>query len=97
MAILVYWLFGSYPFLEIVGSVYIAALGMFIWTFTEYYYHRFLLHPEKLPEGVFFPHLVHHAFPNLKNRIAQPFMSNNITLTVIFITLYYAFNLLVCL
>ena len=63
------------------ASIYITGGLCGIWTFTEYYYHRFLLHREgeldpngeadpDLLEEIFSSHIHHHVFMNQKNRIA---------------------------
>ena len=43
---------------------------MFTWTGVEYIFHRFLLHPDKLTDGVLRAHLIHHSFPNLDKKVA---------------------------
>jgi hypothetical protein len=58
----------------------------FLWSFIEYYFHRFLLHPESskdFPENpqpeqlmkMFKGHLMHHTFINQKNRISLNVLS----------------------
>lgn len=62
-------------------SIYFVGGLVIIWTFTEYYYHRFLLHREgeldpnadadpDLLEEIFSSHIHHHVFMNQKRRIA---------------------------
>lgn len=78
--------FKDLSFNEIFSSVFLYIFIIaFIWSFIEYYYHRFLLHPENSenfpqnPKGeelmeAFKRHLLHHTFINQKHRIAiKPF------------------------
>ena len=50
--------------------------GLFIWTFTEYFLHRFVFHFEpSFPWGKqihFIFHGVHHDYPNDANRLVMP-------------------------
>lgn len=52
------------------------ALGLFIWTFSEYTMHRFVFHfpPHSAAQEriVFLFHGVHHAQPSLKTRLVMP-------------------------
>jgi hypothetical protein len=51
-------------------------LGMFIWTMIEYYFHRVLLHTPVESGKIINPHYVHHAFPNLPNKLALSIFRN---------------------
>lgn len=58
------------------GFAGVYALGLFVWTLTEYVLHRFLFHyPAHTPrqERIFFLfHGVHHAQPRSKTRLVMP-------------------------
>lgn len=67
-------------------------LGIFVWTFTEYFLHRFVFHYEpQNPIGQrihFITHGVHHDYPNDSKRLVMvPAIS--LPLCVIFYTLFY--------
>ena len=70
--IILFYLYSSYidmeGFYPIIATGFL--LGIFIWTFTEYFFHRFFFHvDEKLPDNSyailahFLLHGIHHAFP----------------------------------
>jgi hypothetical protein len=47
------------------------AVGSLTWTLLEYYFHRFELHSvNSIKDGLIHSHLIHHSFPNLKNKVA---------------------------
>jgi len=54
------------------------ALGLVVWTFTEYTMHRFIFHfapanpPRWLERALFLLHGVHHYQPNCKTRLVMP-------------------------
>ncbi len=49
-----------------------AALGVFIWTFAEYWLHRTVFHFHRLPKLHYFIHGIHHDYPNDKDRLVMP-------------------------
>lgn len=51
-------------------------IGIFMWTMIEYYFHRIKLHVPIYQGMILNPHYVHHAFPNLKNKIALSINKN---------------------
>lgn len=60
------------------------ALGCLTWTLIEYYYHRFKLHyPENISDGHISAHLIHHSFPNLKNKVALSWFSMSVEVLLI--------------
>ena len=62
--------------------------GSILWTFLEYFFHRFILHPQgPLPEGMLRPHLIHHSFPKLKNKVALSFFSISVKVIAVFMLL----------
>lgn len=78
--------------LSIVGYF---ALGLFVWTFTEYVLHRFLFHwqpPGKIGERIHFVfHGVHHDYPSDSKRLVMvPTVS--IPLATLF---YFLFKLII--
>lgn len=44
--------------------------GLAKWTLIEYYFHRFLLHQDLKTKSTLDHHLIHHAFPNMRNKLA---------------------------
>ena len=44
--------------------------GLAKWTLIEYYFHRFLLHQDLNKQPTLESHLMHHAFPSIKNKLA---------------------------
>ena len=67
------------------------AVGVFIWTFTEYVMHRFVFHyhPHQLwAQKIFFmAHGVHHAQPQCKTRLVMP-PAASIPMALIFFALF---------
>lgn len=51
-------------------------LGLLAWTGIEYYFHRVLLHLPLKQGKVLNPHYIHHAFPNLPNKLALSITKN---------------------
>jgi 4-hydroxysphinganine ceramide fatty acyl 2-hydroxylase len=79
---------GLAPFVELF------ALGLFVWTFTEYVMHRFVFHyvPKDKPWAMrmhFIFHGVHHDYPSDAKRLVLP-PSVSIPLAVIFYLLFHA-------
>jgi len=68
------------------------AIGLFIWTFTEYFLHRFIFHynaKNKFGNRIHFIfHGVHHDFPKDSKRLVMP-PSVSIPLAVIFYVLFF--------
>lgn len=68
------------------------AIGLFIWTFTEYFLHRFIFHynaKSKFGNRIHFIfHGVHHDYPKDSKRLVMP-PSVSIPLAVIFYVLFY--------
>jgi len=62
----------GFPFAVIVGLF----AGWFVWTFAEYFMHRFVFHyhprTEKFKKAFFMIHGVHHAQPLCKTRLVMP-------------------------
>ena len=79
---------GGYGALAVIGLV---ALGLLIWTLTEYWLHRLVFHWEPdHPIGSrlhFIIHGVHHEHPNDPNRLVMP-PSASIPLAAIFLLVY---------
>lgn len=77
--------------LPLVGSVVAFLLGVFWWSFTEYWLHRTLFHwtPNTSwgPKFHFFLHGVHHDWVNDRYRLVMP-PAASIALGVIFFTIY---------
>jgi len=72
------------------------ALGIFIWTFSEYILHRFVFHyhptshfGQKLH---FVMHGVHHDYPNDSKRLVMPPIMSIIIAIPFFIAYYYGFG-----
>lgn len=55
-----------------------------MWTLTEYFYHRFSAHHKIDKKGDYPDHMIHHAFPNLPNRIVISFWADGLILILIF-------------
>lgn len=57
--------------MNFVTSFHWLTFGCLSWTLVEYYFHRFVLHSQdSIKDGYIRAHLMHHAFPNLKNKVA---------------------------
>ncbi|MCA9693735.1 MAG: sterol desaturase family protein [Myxococcales bacterium] len=48
------------------------AVGVFVWTFAEYWMHRVIFHFEKIPKLHYFLHGIHHDYPNDRSRLVMP-------------------------
>ncbi|EDM36639.1 fatty acid hydroxylase [Pedobacter sp. BAL39] len=85
-----YQSFFNNPILTAIGAV---ALGLFIWTFTEYILHRFIFHFYPKSEWGrrihFIFHGVHHDYPNDAHRLVMP-PSASIPLALAFYFLFKA-------
>jgi dihydroceramide fatty acyl 2-hydroxylase len=79
----------GYSVLELVGFV---AIGLFIWTLTEYWLHRLVFHWE--PDNAFgrrmhfIIHGIHHDHPNDKMRLVMP-PSVSVPLAALFLLAYW--------
>lgn len=77
------------PLLIIIGFI---ALGLFVWTFTEYFLHRFIFHwelPGKLGKRIHFIfHGVHHDYPSDSKRLVMV-PSISIPLALLFYFMFY--------
>lgn len=49
-----------------------AGLGLFLWTFFEYWMHREVFHWKRVPKLHFFLHGIHHVYPNDEGRQVMP-------------------------
>jgi len=62
--------------IELTGIVIYIIMGLFIWTFTEYFLHRFVFHfkpASNLGKRLHFMfHGVHHDYPNDSKRLVMP-------------------------
>ncbi len=80
------------PALKILG---LFLIGIFVWSYTEYFLHRFIFHykpKSQLGERLHFMfHGVHHDYPNDSRRLVMP-PSVSIPLAVLF---YYIFEALI--
>ena len=91
IAIFIYRTFGVYhdSFLFFLGYY---ALGLFIWTLTEYVLHRFIFHFHPSSDWGkrihFIFHGVHHDYPRDKKRLVMP-PSVSIPLALLFYFLFY--------
>jgi 4-hydroxysphinganine ceramide fatty acyl 2-hydroxylase len=90
-----YFLFRSIAVYELPATdiILFFAIGIFVWTFTEYTLHRFIFHyvPKgRLGERIHFIfHGVHHDYPNDSKRLVMP-PSVSVPLAVIFYFLFRA-------
>jgi sterol desaturase/sphingolipid hydroxylase (fatty acid hydroxylase superfamily) len=93
--VIVYYLYKAIEVfsIETVTILYLFALGIVVWSFTEYTLHRFIFHynpkssfGEKLH---FIFHGVHHDYPNDSRRLVMP-PSVSIPLAVLFYFLFRA-------
>ena len=79
--------------ISLVKIILLIALGIFIWSFTEYTLHRFIFHykpKSKFGEKIHFIfHGVHHDYPNDSRRLVMP-PSVSIPLAVLFFLLFQA-------
>lgn len=65
--------------------------GLAKWTLIEYYFHRFLLHQDLKVKPLLEHHLMHHAFPNMRNKLALSISQVAIYMVVFYFT--YSFFL----
>jgi 4-hydroxysphinganine ceramide fatty acyl 2-hydroxylase len=81
LPVVFYYLFISYTQIKFAIPILVILYmcGIFLWTFTEYFLHRFVFHiDEKLPDNSFclmlhfLLHGIHHAFPMDRNRLVFP-------------------------
>ena len=92
--VIVYFVYQSVLFPEInwMNGMGLFFVGLFAWTLTEYFVHRFVFH--FTPKGAFLEwvhftfHGVHHDYPNDSNRLVMP-PAMSMPLGVIF---YYLFK-----
>jgi len=79
--------------MQVISSFPWLALGSLTWTILEYYFHRFDLHsPSSISDGYINSHLIHHSFPNLKNKVALSWstLTAKVFLIVIVLRLFMA-------
>ncbi len=96
--------FNTYhDYLEIIKYIVYFLISLcIIWTAIEYYFHRFILHPEiyenfpenngKLYRESFNAHLKHHTFINQKHRIALPVPRLLLAIIIIYTVLKLIFS-----
>lgn len=95
--VILYFLYRSIIVLEISAGyiVLFIIVGIFIWTFTEYFLHRFIFHFKAKSEFGkrihFIFHGVHHDYPNDSRRLVMP-PSVSVPLAVIF---YFLFDVVI--
>lgn len=68
----VLWLAASRTPLGFLAIVGLVAVGVFAWTFAEYWLHRVVFHFERMPKLHYFLHGIHHVYPNDKYRLVMP-------------------------
>jgi len=92
--VVLFFLYRSlFTFELLIGTVILYfIIGLFIWTFTEYFLHRFIFHynaKSKFGNRIHFIfHGVHHDYPKDSKRLVMP-PSVSIPLAVIFYVLFY--------
>lgn len=90
------WILSKYTLFEMLTSLPLSTIGCCGWTLVEYFAHRFQLHPTgNLPEGDLRAHLLHHSFPNLKNKIALSWCENSAILFFLIASFRWLFSDLV--
>ncbi len=81
-----------YRNIELWSSFHVFVLGLFSWTFIEYFMHRFAFHFEserkQIQKAVYAVHLIHHHYPKDKDRLFQPPLVN-ILLALVFFLLFF--------
>lgn len=91
--IISYLLFRAFYFYDLNYSSVIIwfLIGVFVWTFTEYFLHRFIFHYQPKSEFGkrlhFLMHGVHHAYPKDSKRLVMP-PSLSLPLASLFFILY---------
>jgi len=85
--------------ISIISFAIIFSIGIFLWTFIEYFTHRYILHDDYLDNIALKEHLGHHGEPDITKLIATPLSATVITAIIIFIILcglnWLAFNSIV--
>jgi dihydroceramide fatty acyl 2-hydroxylase len=77
---------------ELLTGVLYVLLGIFLWTFFEYFMHRFVFHYQ--PKSVlgqkvhFLAHGVHHDYPRDKTRLVMPLLVS-VPLAILFYFIFY--------
>jgi 4-hydroxysphinganine ceramide fatty acyl 2-hydroxylase len=84
------WILYNFSVTEIGINLGFFLFGIFKWTVLEYYFHRFPLHQTINSIADMRSHLLHHAFPNLKRKVALGVLdcSVKISLMVAFYALF---------
>jgi len=77
-----------------VGLLYF--VGLFIWTISEYFIHRFVFHYHPTSETgkkiAFLMHGIHHDYPNDSKRLVMPPLMSILLSIPFFALFYYSFN-----
>lgn len=84
---LLFWIFLNNENEDIMKRSPLFALGIIVWTATEYYFHRIILHTDISKQTTLNGHQLHHSFPNLNNKVAISIGSNTKTIAIISIAL----------
>lgn len=63
--------------------------GLAKWTLIEYYFHRFLLHQDLQKKPILDHHLMHHVFPNMRNKLALSISQ----IVIYMVGFYFAYSL----
>lgn len=88
------WIFKHYSLTEIGQDILFLVVGLMAWTVVEYFFHRFPLHQSIKSFKEFRGHLIHHAFPNLENKIAVSIVELTTKLSVVAFGLSYILSTL---
>lgn len=57
-------------------KVLLFMMGLLLWTAVEYYFHRIVLHLPLKAGMMLNAHYIHHAFPNIPNKLALSVTKN---------------------
>lgn len=82
----------GYPAVALLSMIIVWLIGIILWTFAEYFLHRFVFHyhphSEMMKRIVFLFHGIHHAQPQCKTRLVMP-PAVSIPMAFLFYCLFY--------
>lgn len=71
-----HYLYANSALLNDLQKIILFMAGILMWTAIEYYFHRIVLHVP-FTKGMYLPsHYIHHAFPNIRDKLSLSIFKN---------------------
>jgi hypothetical protein len=80
-----HYLFTNSALLSDITKIFLFLLGILTWTGLEYYFHRIVLHEVFLNGKILRSHYIHHAFPNMRDKLTLSIVKNLVILWIMYI------------